>query len=90
MHRLITLLGLFAPILAFGTVLLTQEQALKQMFPDADEVKPVSLLLAVDQVARVKGTARDTSHISARCQGATRLRREVPGARFQFPVEDVG
>lgn len=54
MHRLITLLGLFAPIRAFGTVLLTQEQALKQMFPDADEVEPVSLLLAADQVARVK------------------------------------
>ena len=30
------------------------------------------------------GTVRDTSYISERCQGATRLRREVPVARFQF------
>ena len=35
-------------------------------------------------------TEWDTSHISERCQDAARLRREVPVARFQFPVEGVG
>jgi hypothetical protein len=33
---------------------------------------------------KFKGTARDTSHISERCQGATRLRREVPDMRDPF------
>jgi len=34
------------------------------------------------------GLARDTSHISERCQGATRLHRDVPFARFRFPVDN--
>lgn len=54
MQRLIAWLVLFGPLLAFGTVLLTQEQAIKQMFPDADEVKRVSQFLTADQVAGVK------------------------------------
>ncbi len=43
--------GLMLVQLASGTVLLTQEQALKQMFPDADNVVRVARLLTPDQAA---------------------------------------
>ncbi len=57
MNRLVALLcvlGLLMPHFSSGVVLLTQQQALRQVFPDADEIRPDSRVLTVEKASEVK------------------------------------